>query len=90
MVKAGRYRIIANHTLAFDYGIIQFSHDGQKLGDPLDFHNSPTLPRLYPLGSAELTAGNPVFTTESVGSNPRAKSRHMRGLDYLRLVPTEQ
>jgi len=84
--KAGRYRLVANLTKAFDYGIMQFYLDGEKLGDPIDLYNPKVVttgPKI--LGTRDLTAGEHKLRVEIAGANARAKKRYMLGLDYVKL-----
>jgi hypothetical protein len=88
--KAGRYRVIAHFTKDVHDGIFQFGIDDQKMGQPVDLY-SPTLIAADPveLGTADLTAGNHLFTTTLTGKNPAIKDGKPPevGIDYLKLVP---
>jgi hypothetical protein len=85
--KAGRYTLHMNNTRAFDYGIFQFTLDGEKLGEPVDLYSKVNTDRRITLGTRELKTGEHVFAAEIVGANPEAAKRHMLGLDYLELEP---
>ena len=83
---AGNYNIKANFTKAIDYGIAQFSVDGEKLGDKMDFYNAGVIATgEIILGTRQLSAGEHKFTIEIVGANDKAEKGYMVGFDYLRL-----
>jgi hypothetical protein len=88
VAESGRYKIGIHVTRAFDYGILQFSLDGQKLGDPADLYSAENRTEFRPLGEKSLEKGDHRLTIEIVGSNPQAKPRHMLGLDYVQLNKT--
>jgi hypothetical protein len=82
----GRYRVLANFTLAMDYGIIQLYINDKKVGEPMDFyHNGVTSSGRKELGTFELTRGDNQLKAEIVGKNAKAVPRYMFGLDYLLL-----
>ncbi len=84
---SGRFEIVAAMTKAKDYGIVQFSLDGEKLGQPFDGFNDEVAPSgEIKLGIRELSAGEHKLTLEFTGKNPAA-SGFFAGLDYLKLVP---
>jgi len=85
--KAGKYRLLAQFTLAPDYGIAQLRLDGRKLGLPMDFHANRVLPTgEVGLGTHELAAGEHKLTIELTGANEKAIKSYMFGLDYVKLV----
>ena len=85
--KAGHYELIAQLTKAKDYGKVQLSLDGKKLGDPIDLYDPNVIPLSgVKLGAHELTAGEHTLTVVITGANEKAVKSHMFGLDYLRLV----
>ena len=87
---AGKYRLLAQFTLAPDYGIAQLRLDGRKLGLPMDFHARNVLPSgEVDLGARELTSGEHKLTVELTGANEKAIKSYMFGLDYVRLVRAE-
>ena len=90
VARAGRYKLVVHLTRSHDYGIIQFSLDGAKLGEPLDLY-SPKAVAADPLvlGTRELAAGEHKLTLEVTGSNPKSAPRHMAGLDYVKLEPAD-
>ena len=87
VAKAGRYRVVMHNTRANDYGVFQFSLDGEKLGGPIDLYSPTNVTRLVTLGERQLAQGDHRLTVEIVGTNPDAKPRYMLGLDYLKLEP---
>jgi hypothetical protein len=88
--RAGRYRVRALLTKARDYGIVQLSLDGRKLGEPIDLYDPEVVPTgPIDLGQHDLQAGDRVLTIEIVGANPRAAKSYMFGLDVLQFDPVE-
>lgn len=81
----GAYRIGAGMTKAIDYGIFEFTIDGQKLGGPMDFYNNGVVHTgTLALGDAvKLTAGEHRLAVKVVGANPKALQSFMLGLDYV-------
>ncbi|MGB2820275.1 MAG: DUF2961 domain-containing protein, partial [Phycisphaerae bacterium] len=88
--EAGKYELQAVLTKARDYGIVQLSLDGAKLGDPIDLYN-PEVIHTEPLqlGTHELTKGAHKLTVEITGANAKAIKAYMFGLDYVLLKPAE-
>jgi len=88
VAKAGNYEIHAVLTKALDYGIVQLSLDGTKLGKPIDgFHAKVVITTgVLKLAKHKLAAGKHKFTIEITGTNPKAIKRYMFGLDYVKLV----
>jgi hypothetical protein len=86
VAKAGTYQLLAQFTKAVDYGIVQLSLDGKKLGPPVDlFHDGVVPTGEIDLGTRELSAGEHTLMVEITGANPKAVKNFMFGLDYLRL-----
>ena len=82
----GQYKLTAQLTKARDYGIVQLSLDGEKLGRPIDLYNPQVVPTgPLDLGVHELKKGNHRLTLEITGANEKAIKRHMAGLDYVKL-----
>jgi hypothetical protein len=82
--KTGKYAVKLQLTKAFDYGIVQLSLDGQKLGDPLDLYHDGAVPSgELSLGEHELAQGDRTLRVEIVGANEKAKKLHAFGLDYV-------
>ncbi len=85
--KSGRFKILAQFTQAADYGIVQLSLDGEKLGPPVDLFHDGVIPSgEINLGAHELSAGQHTLTVEITGANPQAVKSYLFGLDYVRLV----
>lgn len=83
---AGKYHLRAVMTKARDYGVVQLSLDGQKLGSPIDLYNPSVIPtEPVSLGTHALTAGEHKLTVEIVGHNAKAVPSYMFGLDQLLL-----
>ena len=81
-----RYRILAQLTKAVDYGIVQISLDGRKLGAPIDlYHNGVVATGELELATLTLAAGEHQLVIEISGANPKAVKSYMVGLDYVRL-----
>lgn len=83
--KAGKYRVSAVLTKAIDYGIVQLSLDGKKLGGPIDLFNNGVVRTdpPVPLGVHDLAAGDHKLTVEIVGANEKAVKSYMFGIDFL-------
>jgi hypothetical protein len=82
--EAGDYDVSGVFTKARDYGIVQLSLDGQKLGEPLDLYNPTVVPTApLPLGRHHLDAGDQVLTVEITGANEQAVKSYMFGLDRI-------
>ena len=88
VVKSGKYHVLAQLTKAPDYGIVQLSVDGEKLGGPVDlYHRSVVATGQLDLGVRELSAGEHKLEVEILGANPAAIKSYMFGLDYVKLQP---
>ncbi|HTI97866.1 MAG TPA: DUF2961 domain-containing protein [Dongiaceae bacterium] len=87
VAKAGTYHLTAQFTRAVDYGIVQLSLDGQKLGAPVDLYHDGVIPTgELDLGNHPLTAGDHTFGLQIIGANEKAVKSYMCGLDYVRLT----
>lgn len=87
--KAGTCRIKMQLTKAIDYGIVQLSLDGKKLGDPIDLYNDGVIPTgALDLGTHDLSKGRHTLKVEIVGANEKAVKSYMFGLDYVKLEST--
>jgi hypothetical protein len=86
-VKAdGTYKLTAQLTKAADYGIVQLSLDGRKLGEPTDFYNLGVIPTgPLDLGTHELKKGEHRLSLEILGANEKAVKAYMAGLDYVKV-----
>jgi hypothetical protein len=88
VTAAATYQITAQLTKAVDYGIVQLSLDGRKLGGPIDlFNNGVIATGPLDLGTQAMSAGGHTLTVEIVGANAAAMKSYMFGLDYLKLDP---
>jgi len=88
--KAGTYELKLQLTKAADYGIVQLSLDGTKLGDPIDLYNPAVVPTgAMSFGTHELERGKHNLTIEIVGANENVGKRYMFGLDYVKLEPVK-
>jgi hypothetical protein len=88
--RAGKYRLSAQFTKHFEFGIIQLGLDGAKLGSPIDLYSPDTVPSgAIELGVRELSAGTHRLHIELVGANPKASGGAGMGLDYLKLDPVK-
>ncbi|MFI5378018.1 MAG: DUF2961 domain-containing protein [Tepidisphaerales bacterium] len=86
VAKAGSQKIILQLTKARDYGIVQVSLDGQKLGNPIDLYNPAVVPfGPVSLGPVDLTAGEHKLTFEITGANDKAIKAYMVGIDYVKV-----
>jgi hypothetical protein len=84
--KAGTYRLKMQLTKAVDYGIVQLSLDGKKLGQPIDLYNNGVVATgVLDMGTHELSKGQHVLRVEIVGANEKAVKSYMFGLDYIKL-----
>ena len=82
----GRYDLGVILTKARDYGIVQLSIDGRKVGEPIDLYNPKVIRTdAIPLGTVELTKGEHVLGVEIVGKNDKADPSFMFGLDEVKL-----
>jgi hypothetical protein len=87
VAKAGQYRLLAQLTKAVDYAIVQFSLDGEKLGEPIDLFHDGVIPTgELDFGPRQLGAGEHTLTVEITGANPKSVKSFMFGLDYVKLA----
>jgi arylsulfatase A-like enzyme len=91
MTEGGVREVFVVLTKARDYGIVQVSIDGNKLGEPIDCYD-PTVTTTgeISLGTLELKPGKHILRATLTGANDQSKNavgvgRHLFGLDYLRL-----
>ncbi|MBN1344566.1 MAG: DUF2961 domain-containing protein [Phycisphaerae bacterium] len=86
VAKAGRHRVKIRLTRACDYGVVQLSLDGRKLGGAIDLYSDVAVPTdVLDLGEVDLAKGTRTLRVEIVGANEKAKKEHMFGLDYVLL-----
>jgi len=86
MAEAGKYRIEAVFTEAYDYAIAQMTINGQQVFDePRDFYYEDvraTDP--IDLGVFELRQGENIIEVTLTGMNDNAEKLWMWGLDYIK------
>ena len=88
VAQAGTYHLSLQLTKARDYGIVQLTLDGEKLGDPIDLYHPQVVPTgAIELGTHQLTAGEHRLGFQITGANPKADKSYMVGLDYVKLAP---
>jgi hypothetical protein len=86
----GKFKLTLQLTKARDYGIVQLSLDGAKLGGPIDLYNPEVVPTgVLDLGVHDLTKGEHKLTLEITGANDKADKAYMAGLDYIKLEPAK-
>jgi hypothetical protein len=89
----GKYNLSAHLTKARDYGIVQLSLDGRKIGKPIDcfFADSVIATGPIDLGVLDLKKGTATLRLEVVGTNPKSTGlRTMWGLDCVVLKPVSR
>ena len=87
----GRYDVSVFLTKARDYGIVQLSIDGKKIGKPVDLYNPQVIRTdAIPLGTVDLTKGEHVLGVEIVGKNEEAVPAYMFGLDEVVLEAVDR
>ncbi len=74
-VPAGKYELLGDFVMAYTYGIVQISLDGQAVGQPFDAYcdGVDSAGERVSLGTVALTAGDHEVKVEIVGKNPQAK-----------------
>jgi WD40 repeat protein len=85
--QKGRYHLAIAFSGGYDYGLVQTSLDGKKIGSPFDAHNEVVTP-LPPvdMGIVELGPGPHRLRFTSVGKNDKSKD-YFIGIDYLAFTP---
>jgi len=83
---AGRYRVIASLTRAVDYAIVHLFVNGLPADAPFDGYGEGVTHGEVDLGIFDLPEGRSELRVQLRGANPRAASRGMFGLDFLRLA----
>ena len=89
--KDGMYQPQIVLTKARDYAIVQLMIDDVPLGDPIDAYNTPDVitTGLLKLPTKSLTQGKHVLKVKIIGKHPDAVPGYMVGIDFIRLIPTE-
>ena len=85
----GTFAIECVLTMARDYGVVQLSIDGEKIGGQIDCFNTPDVVTtgVITFEPRALAKGNHVIAFEIIGKHPDAVPGFMVGVDYIRLVP---
>jgi hypothetical protein len=87
VAKAGRFALAIYLTKAGDYGIVDVSLDGQKVGRPFDGFNAGVVPGgKVDYGVHDLSAGPHRLRFEVHSKNP-GSSGYFMGIDCLTLTP---
>jgi hypothetical protein len=90
VARAGRYQVLAGFLKAGDYAIVQYSLNGEKVGEPIDLYSESIGPSGdVDFGVRDLKAGRNTITLEIVGANEKATKSYMASLDYLILQPVD-
>jgi hypothetical protein len=83
----GAYKLVVSLTRAPDYGRVEVTLDGQRIGPAFDgFAEAVTPPTRVPLGRIELTRGSHRLRFTATGKNMGATGCFM-GIDCLELRP---
>jgi D-arabinan exo alpha-(1,3)/(1,5)-arabinofuranosidase (non-reducing end) len=86
VAEGGEYKVIAYLTKARDYGIVQFSLDGKKIGKEIDCFEPEKVVAMgaIELGTVELKKGKAMLRLELVGTNEKSVGlKYMAGLDCV-------
>lgn len=83
--REGRFQLIAHLTKADDYAMVALAVNAQQAVQTIDAYSEGVRHDNVDLGVFELKKGSNRLAIKIVGSNERAKPRHMFGLDYLEL-----
>ena len=86
VAEAGTYNILLVLTHSYDYGIFEFSLDGERLGDPLDLYHQVIAVREHYMGARELAAGKHTITVKNAGKSAESKGYYF-GFDGMILSP---
>jgi hypothetical protein len=85
--QSGPYTLAVSLTRAPDYGRVEVTLDGQRVGEAFDgFAEAVTPPTRVPLGHIELSRGSHRLRFTAVGKNPKATQCYL-GVDCLELLP---
>jgi serine/threonine protein kinase/WD40 repeat protein len=87
--QAGKYGVDAHFTMANDYGVLEVSIDGKRIGDRFDGFCAGVLPSgSISFGALELSRGKHQIGFTVVDKNPASDGYHM-GIDCLELKLVE-
>jgi D-arabinan exo alpha-(1,3)/(1,5)-arabinofuranosidase (non-reducing end) len=85
-VKAGKYKVTLCLITSWNFGNLQWSLDGQKLGGPVDTFSFDVDRTVIEAGTITLTGNDHALRVESVGQHPQASGTYA-GLDAILLTP---
>jgi WD40 repeat protein/serine/threonine protein kinase/tetratricopeptide (TPR) repeat protein len=90
LAKAARCRLEVWFTRASDYGIVEVSLDGQRVGQLFDGFSPAVVPSgPIEFGVSDMSAGKHRLRFRAIDRNPKS-SAYMMGIDCLRLSPVEE
>jgi hypothetical protein len=90
VARAGEYALDIYFTRAPDYGRVEVSVDGRRVGRVFDgFHARITLSGKVPFGSMPLTAGRHRLRFRVADRSPQSRDYYL-GIDCLVLTPLKQ
>jgi len=85
--RPGRYQLTAVLTRSFDYGLVQVSVNGRKVGAPVDTYAAQIEPGLaVELGTGEVTEGAVRVRFEVTGRSPKSPGYYF-GVDCIDVRP---
>jgi len=87
-VKPGRYTVILSCVTSWDYGIVQWTLDGQTLEPALDGYSPDTSRRVTVTKGVTITRPAPALQVQVVGRHPYSTG-YCASLDALLLLPEE-
>lgn len=87
-LSAGVYRLALSAVTSWDYGIVQWSLDGQELGAPLDGYSADTWRRVVVAPTVRLAGGPHELQVRVVGRHPLSTG-WCASLDALLLQKTD-
>jgi WD40 repeat protein/serine/threonine protein kinase len=89
LAKAARCLLEVWFTRASDYGIVEVSLDGQRVGQLFDGFSSTVVPSgPIEFGVVDVSAGTHRLRFRAIDKNPQSSS-YLMGIDCLRLTPVE-
>jgi hypothetical protein len=90
LAKAARCLLEVWFTRASDYGIVEVSLDGQRVGQLFDGFSSAVVPSgPIEFGVVDMSAGKHRLRFRAIDKNPKSSS-YLMGIDCLRLTPVEE
>jgi hypothetical protein len=85
--KPGKYKVLVRYTHAGDYGTVQLSINGVKVGPPTDLYGDKvTAADAVELGTADVTDGANVIALDITGKNDKSQNYYV-GIDYFKFIP---